>query len=1008
MASTPINKVLDDLRANKRVKPIELVRPNPEMATILSKLVPSEEPSRYNRKGNREITDPQIRSFQNVSQHTAQSVQDADTVMNILTDMDLCKQILVSATLSPKDMGDDINLRITGPEGFFSPALLGSLLNEVQKHFEQDYKIREVLPRILEDMFFNTGSYAVATLPENSVDDAINSHRAMSMESFTEFFHTDGRLKSMGVLGSGPQTGLPPTVGAGHSLSLEGYRQVAADQIDNRILFLDEAFTKTASQAAALVTVTDNMAALKVPYIQQRLREEAITKIYPLTRDPGTLHPAFESYEQQAITDRELDQALFQRRQTGYKPIMAFKTQEQLSRYAVGEPLILHLPSESVIPVFIPGTPEKQVGFFVLVDSNGNPVTRTANTDYYQQLSSRLNSNGNFPSAMLQKVQSQMGGFPSITDHQTDYSVRYYQEVVEADLLARLRTGLYGNGVALANRPEIFRIMLARSLASQFTQLVFIPVEYMTYFAFQYSPDGIGQSYLDDLRVLNSMRAMALFTQVMAGVRNSIPRTSATLTLDPEDPDPWKTIEILTHEIVRSRQQYFPLGMNSPTDLVDWMQKASIQIGFKNHPAVPEVGVEFTETNTTFVKPDTELMEYLNRQAILKTGLTPDTVDAAMHAEFATSIVRNSVMLSKRISKNQRLVEPFIGDHGRKHILTHGALMDRLKQMILNNFDEVDIDVALGKQTLPGAQDNLNEKIRDKDDARFKNALKPMEDDSKDTDATAPATDEDEAGKESTAEPASKASIPYSVIKNVRESDQQLDGPIRLNTEKEAALTDYKKSYIADALLKRFVLGLEWWLPRPDTTTEENLLLEVESHSKLVDEVIESWFSEKMFTDGTVGSAIAQNGEAIKLNIKACFMRDWFMKNGVMTEMADIATLDENGKPKLALWEKIRSHFDAVIKPMTSTMVEIYKTQQYANKALGIANPDNNGDGGGASDSFGGGGGSSTSDEMPDLANLPESGTTDTGSTDENTSETPETPSNPDENAETPPDEDQT
>lgn len=971
MAST-ISKVLEDRRANKRVKPLELVRPNPELATMISKLVAAEVPAHYDRKGNRTVAEPQLRNFRNVATNTAQSIQDADIVMNILTDMDQCKQILVSATLSPKDMSDDINLRITGPEGYFSPALLGSLLNEIQRHFEQDYKIREVLPRILEDMFFNTGSYAVATIPENSIDEAINSHREMSMESFTEFFAVHDnklRAKSMGILGPATLDRPSTVLAEDHQFSLEGYHQVNTNNYDSRILFNDPVFVEKKASAMSGLMVTDNLSVLKVPLIQQRLREEAISKIYPHTPSSSKVDwsEAFESIEQKEITDRELDAALYGQKKSGYRPILAFKTQEQLSRYSVGEPLILHLPSESVIPVFIPGTPEKQVGFFVLVDANGNPITRTSTNEYYQTMNNRLNGGSNFASAMLTKVQSMTQGFPSINDHQIDYSARYCQEIVEADLLARMRNGMYGNGVALANRPEIYRIMLARMLANQFTQLLFIPVEYMTYFAFQYSPDGIGQSYLDDLRVLNSMRAMALFTQVMTQVRNSIPRTNVNMTLDPDDTDPWKTIEILTHEIVRSRQQYFPLGMNSPADIQDWIQRAGLQFSYKNHPAIPEVGLEFTENQTNYQQVSTELLEYMNRQAIMKTGLTPDTVDAALHAEFATSIVRNSVMLSKRISKNQRLVEPLISDHGRKHMLTHGGLFDRLIQIVLNNFEEVDVGLALGQKTTQEAQDDLKGKIREKEVKRMKDAADPDQKDDK-------GSTEEEGNTEP--KEGSTASIPYSVIKSLVDTEDK-DAHVKLATDKAEKLDQYKKRYIAEEILKRFIRGIEFWLPRPDTTTEENLLLETESHSKLIDEVIESWFSEKLFTDSVVGPELAKNGEAIKANIKAYFMRDWFIKNGVLTEFADIATKDENGKPKLDLWEKVKDHFEAIIKPMTGVMTEIYKTQREASQVLSKLNPDNNGGGGteddtggGATDEFGGGGGS----EMPDLGDEEQGG----------------------------------
>lgn len=994
MAALTIAQILQDQRANKRVKPIDLVEPNPELASLVSKFVPSEEPNRYDKRGNREVAEPQVRAFRNVSQHTAQNIDDADMVMNILTDMDLCKQILVSATLSPKDMGDNVTLRYSGPDGFFSPTLHGSVLGEIQRHFEEDYKICEYLPKILGDMYFDTGSYAVAALPENSIDEVINSNRNMSFEDFSEYFTSDGVPKPMGCLG--PATLDTPLSMESHStgLSLEGYRKAEIAGADPRtfsqVLFNDPEFVKLKAQAGAMLTVTDNLATLQIPLVQQRLREEAVMSIHRPRNHilEEAASASFESYDDRKVTDRQLDAAIYGQRKSNYRPIVAFRTQEQLSRYSVGEPLVQHFPSESVIPVFIPGAPERQVGFFVLTDTSGHPVTRNTNQGYYQQLSNRLNSNGNFPSAMLTKVKSMMTGFPSITDHQTDYSVRYYQQIVEADLLARLRNGYYGNGVELANRPEIYRMMLARTLANQYSQLLFIPVEFMTYFAFQYSPDGIGMSYLDDLKILNSMRAMTLFTHVMAQVNNSIPRTDVKLKLDPEDGDPWKTVEILAHEVVRSRQMNFPLGMNNPADITDWLQKASLKFSWENHPDMPDVGVEFQETNTNYVLPSTELMEFLNRQAILKTGLTPDTVDAALHTEFATSIVRNSIMLSKRITRNQRHFEPLMWDHMRKEMLAHGKFMQDLQQLLYDNFDEINVDVGLNRQSVRDGEQTVQNAVDKKDAKRFKDALK--DDDTTKVDTTKQTQGNAGDSGESTTndQDLSKVEqnqIPYAVVSRITKSDQQLDGKVKLSGAKEKGLDEYKKRYICEQIAKRFVLGIEAQLPRPETASEENLLAEVDAHGKLLDEVIEAWFSEKLFTDDTVGPEIAKSGEIIKNNIRALMMREFLMKQGIMTEMADIATVGEDGKPKLEMWDKLRSHLDAVIKPLTQVMADIRRTQKDVAVIFAKTDPAANPDDGGSTDDNSGGGDNGSGTGEPDFS-MPgddDADQNDTGSTDD-------------------------
>ena len=69
--------------------------------------------------------------------------------------------------------------------------------------------------------------------------------------------------------------------------------------------------------------------------------------------------------------------------------------------------------------------------------------------------------------------------------------VSTYQDVVEADLLARLRNGIYSSSAKIASNQEIFRIMLSRSLAGDMTQVLWVPKELLTYVAFEYDEDGV-------------------------------------------------------------------------------------------------------------------------------------------------------------------------------------------------------------------------------------------------------------------------------------------------------------------------------------------------------------------------------------------------------------------------------------------------------------------------------------------------------------------------------------
>lgn len=679
MADNDFQKALSAVNSQQRFPVLTLVRNSPQTAALISKLNTPQEPVQYGNDGNREPVAPNIQMFRTQSEHLAQNTSDAQTVMQIHPEMELSSQILISSILSPKDMmSGELSYVVT--EGLLAPDVSAALINRTKQYFEQVYKIQPQLPKILRQMLFESGSYPVVVIPENSVDEVINGMQQVTMESLRDSVNMDGSMKSLGLLG--PAIDKPQLERRTAGLSLEHFSDPVQGATDYSKVTLKGILNKNGVDEMYL-SVTDNFDSLKMPEIAQRLREQRV-----LNKIGSRALESMQFSKPPKQTDRTLTGLLYREKGFAYKPIASLKTQEQLNRRTVGNPLIMHLPSESVIPVYVPGNVEKHIGFFVLLDADGHPVTREDDTDYYQQLSSRLNSNGSFPSAMLTKVKSMMSGFDPVNRDHLDFTARAYGQMVEQDLLARLRNGVYGESVAIGKQEEVYRIMMARALSKQYTQLLFVPAELMTYFAFKYTSVGIGKSLLDDMKILNSLRAMLMFANVMSSLKNSIGRTEVKLKLDENDPNPQKTIEIAMHEIIRSRQQYFPLGINSPTDLVDWLQRSGFEFTFEGHPGMPDVAIDFGEKNSNYVKPDTDLEDSLRKRAIMSTGLSPETVDASYQAEFATSIVTNNLLFAKRVMQLQEVFTPQLSDHMRKAVMNSADVMADLRAIIANNFDD--------------------------------------------------------------------------------------------------------------------------------------------------------------------------------------------------------------------------------------------------------------------------------------------------------------------------------
>lgn len=678
-------QILDRVNSGTKVPALSLVKSSPEIAATLAKMVASRVTPQMDNNGNRTIPNPDINTMRTIAEARARDAIDAATVQEVLPETENAVQVLISSILSPKDMvTTTINHSVS--DSLMAHEVTAALLTEVRTHFDTDYKIVPLLSKILRDMLFNTGSYALAVLPENTIDEIINGQSKLSYESISNEFDSNGIPASLGLLGLGLPAINPENVikqGYSFKATFENL-STGFKKINNNSAVIDS----IEGSNTPLLTVTDNFNVLKLPGIQNRIREETVFKSLGRSSALEAISPNYN--------DAKISGLVYRHRNFAYNPITVLKHNDQLNRRTVGNPLVVHFPSECVLPVFVPGSPEKQVGFFVLVDSLGRPLSLADDPDNYQQMQQKLSANSSYPSAMLQKVKLQMDGTTNIDP--TKNFINQYATFIENDLLERLRNGAYGKEVSIAKQEDIYRIMLQRALAEKHTQVLFVPVELMTYFAFKYDKRGIGISYLDSLKILNSLRAMLMFSNIMTSLKNSIGRTEVKVKLDPLDPDPKKAIEIAMSEIIRSRQQYFPLGVNSPTDIVDYLQRAGYEFTFEGHPGLPDVGIDFGEKNSTYTKPDTELEESLRKRFYQGIGVPPELVDQTFSPEFATNILSNNLIMAKNALKLQEIFSPQITDHLRKIIINSEKLINKLKKIITDNFEKLEKELVLTEE----------------------------------------------------------------------------------------------------------------------------------------------------------------------------------------------------------------------------------------------------------------------------------------------------------------------
>lgn len=613
-------------------------------------------PKRF-ENGEAQITPPNMLVNQ-VANNTAQNVIDAENMMQLLPDLELAKQVLVSSILSPNDMMScELSYLSTADDlGDAKPLML----NVIKDYFENTYKIKPQLSHMLEEALFTKGAYPIAVIPESSIDNAINSSKKITLESLKD--EVDGEMlpRSYGILGnpSGKASG-----GFGFGIESFDGSKTAYTPVNEMLSLM----------------VTDNINVLKFPRIHEKLVADRVNDAY------SSKKIGMEVFNGKGTDEMERD-SLYKPRNFNYTPIVTLKTLEQLDKETVGHPLVLTLPVEAVIPVHVPSSPEEHVGYFVVLDKHGNPVRANSTQDYFADLSYNTNNIRDMSSQMLAHTRrASEGRRPADDQMLLEESVNLYTEVIEKDLMSRLRSGIYGENVQISKPTEIYRMMFARACSRMMTQLVYVPNTLMTYVAFDYNQFGVGKSLLEATKIIGSIRAMLLFSNTIASIKNSVSHVAVNIELDPADPSPDRTVEFLMNEYAKTRQASYPIGASSPVDMINYLQNAGVQVITSGHPGYPETKVSLEENATNHVKVDTDLDEVMKKRQLMAVGLAPETVDLSMNVDFATSVVNSNILLAKRALIYQEKFCIQLASFFQKFTCNSRTLMDKLREIVDNN-----------------------------------------------------------------------------------------------------------------------------------------------------------------------------------------------------------------------------------------------------------------------------------------------------------------------------------
>lgn len=598
-----------------------------------------------------------------ISSYTKSMILNNENIKELFPDIELSMRVLISSILSPNDMST-VSIIYNSVNLPMPTELRSMLLSIVKKYMNSTYSLDDHFETILEEALFTKGAYIEAIIPENVLDALITVDNAsVSVESIVDNMPDELSSLNDAIFGFTQNSGSENI-----SVSVESDNGQKLDIDINLSECEDFLAIDTNSTECALVAVKAKQRSIKKFFDSVSISQESrVPRNTKKTNNNDVFSKLFNEYKE-----------------SPKREIVSVPEKETIQRTAIGRPMTLKLPVESVIPIYTPGDPSDHVAYLILTDENGVPLSSIVTDDNKDYTNMVTTAQKTFSQQVIEKATKSIRGATAKAPVMSNIE-DVYGTILEKTLRRKLEASRYGDiGTMDINTNAIYRTMFYRKMKDQKTRVLFVPESSVAFYAFSYRQNGTGKSLLETVSVLISIRALLLFTRLAASVRNSITTTKVNVKLDEKDIGPEKTIDQVTSSIVRNMQAGLPIGMTRVADFSDWVQRVGLQFNFK-HPTLPDMDIDSTEVSTSKVVPDTDLDREIRRYILMALTIPPKAIEDDYDSDFATTIVQNDRIFTKNVMKKQDKFCMMATKHVRKLMSADNNINNNLKETISEN-----------------------------------------------------------------------------------------------------------------------------------------------------------------------------------------------------------------------------------------------------------------------------------------------------------------------------------
>ena len=685
-----------------------------------------------------------ITTLSDISSNTRKTIDELKHLKIMAPEIDHARMIIVSSIISPLEMQtDSVAVQVNHPG--LDATVNAEISSKLTTFFNDEYSLGPKLADWLGCAGFEEGAKPILVLPKHSIDVLNVIADKWDPDTLQKFNEAKKNLENSDVVSTESLVDFSSWHIAKKSIKREEGVALESNVPDLDDLEIPEAFSDLEASMETLAHALVDKSQAGKEHIsvenagdKKELYSSADQLAKALAKGAFKLLKTSDNHDAVTIT-RDVRQLLKVKKSVSTKVdemvkeamalVRGFNPDDDAGRpalpvYTVSDviktaekdmPIVIEFPCDSVIPVCAPRDNKNHIGYYILLDENGQPARGNyvfnggVTTDAVNRLATNA-AKSVYGGVTLQTYKDSGVSQTDVLQQMTQVFAVAVNHLLEAKLRKQGLTGLDVHVHEAVGKCLFFNL-----LAKNKIKLVFVPAPMMTYIRFAHREDGTGKTFLEDIAYLLGLRVTLTIAKLMAAVDNATKHRRIEVNVDEKNQNVLGTLNIVRNAWMAKK---VPQITTDPSTAAESILNQHLSI-------VPKGLIGNTDdlnitTETSYGQsqaPDQELMDTLNNWIGIALKVPPSVLNQLSEAEYSRSVATSNLFFSNCVRNWQNMIKPQVKIFLVNYILSHDQLLNDIRKIIH--------DVKDGKRT----ETKVGIEEAEKDDPKETTTQDPGKDD---------------------------------------------------------------------------------------------------------------------------------------------------------------------------------------------------------------------------------------------------------------------------------------